>query len=381
MQSVGIFAGIGGIELGFERAGIRTTAVCEIDETAFSVLRRHFPRRRFFRDVGEMGNIPHVDIAAAGFPCQDLSQAGQTQGLNGSSSGLISELFRLLWPTSRRPNWVVLENVPFMLQLHGGKAMQFVTESLSRYGYAWAYRVIDSRAFGVPQRRRRVFLVASLRDDPRAVLFGESHTYTEPRSGKSHGFYWTEGNTGIGWAVEAIPALKAGSTVSIPSPPAVWMPESREIITPDIRDAERLQGLPEDWTRVRAREDRSEKRLRWRLVGNAVTAPIAEWIGRRLQAPGRYIWQMDKELNGRDRWPNAAWGQGKHRFKVEVSEFPTQYERRDLGDFLRFDGKPLSSRAAHGVLTRLRGSSLRVRKTFLGDLDHHAKRMKKLELE
>jgi DNA (cytosine-5)-methyltransferase 1 len=345
------------------------------------VLRRHFPRRRFYRDVEELGCIPRVDIVAAGFPCQDLSQAGQTQGMNGSSSRLVSELFRLLWPTSRRPNWVVLENVPFMLQLHGGKAIRFITEALSRYGYVWAYRVIDSRAFGVPQRRRRVFLVASLRDDPRAVLFADSHTFAEPRSGKSHGFYWTEGNTGIGWAVEAIPALKAGSTVSIPSPPAVWLPGSGEILTPDIRDAERLQGLPENWTRVRAREDRSEKRLRWRLVGNAVTAPIAEWIGRRLKSAGTYKWRLDRELTSRDPWPNAAWGLGKQRFKVDVSEFPVQYECEDLGAFLRFEGRPLSSRAANGVLTRLRSSTLQVRKSFLDDLDRHVRRMKRVESE
>lgn len=245
MRSIGIFAGIGAIELGFERADVEVSLLCELDASAQAVLRRHFPRKRLVGDVKRLERIPRVDILSAGFPCQDLSQAGMTRGLNGSSSGLVSELFRLLWPTATRPNWIVLENVPFMLQLHRGRAMSVITRALERFGYAWAYRVIDSRAFGVPHRRRRVFLVASLNDDPRAVLFGESHNFIEPQAGRSHGFYWTEGNTGIGWAIEAIPALKAGSTVSIPSPPAVWLPGSREIITPPnprCRTAARASG-------------------------------------------------------------------------------------------------------------------------------------------
>jgi DNA (cytosine-5)-methyltransferase 1 len=379
MQSIGIFAGVGAIELGFERAGVEATLLCEVDACAQAVLRRHFPKKRLVGDVKQLTRIPRVDILSAGFPCQDLSQAGRTKGLNGSSSGLVSELFRLLWPTPTRPNWIVLENVPFMLQLHRGHAMSVITNALERYGYAWAYRVIDSRAFGVPQRRRRVFLVASLKEDPRPVLFGESHEFIEPKAGHSHGFYWTEGNTGIGWAVDAIPALKAGSTISIPSPPAVWLPRSQEIITPHIRDAERLQGLPEDWTRARATGDARETRLRWRLVGNAVTVPIAEWLARQIQRPSGYKWRWDERLPSRAEWPPAAWGIGGARFKVDVSEFPVAYQPKHLHSFLRFNKKPLSSRAASGVLARLRNSTLKIRRMFLRDLDRHVRMMQREE--
>lgn len=379
MRSIGIFAGVGAIELGFERAGVEVSLLCEVDASAQAVLRRHFPRKRLVGDVKQLTRIPRVDILSAGFPCQDLSQAGMTKGLNGSSSGLILELFRLLSPAATRPDWIVLENVPFMLRLHRGYAMSVITKALEQYGYAWAYRVIDSRAFGVPQRRRRVFLVASLKDDPRPVILGESHVFVEPAAGRSHGFYWTEGNTGIGWAVEAIPALKAGSTISIPSPPAIWYPQSREIITPHIRDAERLQGLPEDWTRTKVNGDAHEKRLRWRLVGNAITVPIAEWLARRIKRPGDYKWRWDEKLLVGEPWPSAACGFDGKRFKVEVSEFPVAYEGKDLHSFLRFDGKPLSSRAAWGVLTRLRNSTLHIRRMFLRDLDRHVRRMKREE--
>jgi len=110
-----------------------------------------------------------VDLIVAGFPCQDLSQAGRTLGMNGSQSSIVSHVFRLL--RRRAGPWVVLENVPFMLQLGKGHALDYVVGELERLGYMWAYRVIDARAFGIPQRRERVFLVAALHVDPRRVLF------------------------------------------------------------------------------------------------------------------------------------------------------------------------------------------------------------------
>src|SRR5439155_6074663 len=138
-------------------------------------------------------------------------------------------------------------------------------------GYRWAYRVINARAFGVAQRRERVFFVAALERDPRDVLFADN---AEPRpdpqdsSGYACGFYWTEGIRGLGWAVDAIPTLKGGSTVGIPSPPAIRLPIDRIILTPDIRDAERLQGFSADWTLPALEGDTVRKGARWRLVGN-----------------------------------------------------------------------------------------------------------------
>ncbi len=379
MRSIGIFAGVGGIELGFRLAGIDTELLCELNPVARSLLKRHFPKARLAEDVRDLKTIPKADVLTAGFPCQDLSQAGQTRGLNGSSSGLVSELFRLLRPIRTRPRWIVLENVPFMLQLHGGRAMTVITRALERYGYVWAYRVIDSRSFGVPQRRRRVFLVASNDSDPRSVLFRDSYFRQEPKSGTSHGFYWTEGNTGIGWAVDAVPALKAGSKISIPSPPAVWIPDSGEILTPDIRDAERLQGLPVNWTRTRGKESKHDRRVRWGLVGNAVTAPVAEWIAEGIaNGGGRYRWAWEKPMS-RGSWPFFGWGCSGKRFEVYASEFPTDGQYTPLSTFLQFAGTPLSFKATAGVLGRLLESSLKVRKTFIRALQRHVRRMERID--
>ena len=102
----------------------------------------------------------------------------------------------------------------------------------------------------IPQRRRRVYLLASRSENPEEYLFGEDagEPDKEHHAGRACGFYWTEGLRGLGWAVDAVPTLKGGSTIGIPSPPAIWMPDGR-IVTPDIRDAEQLQGFDPDWTK------------------------------------------------------------------------------------------------------------------------------------
>ena len=97
------------------------------------------------------------------------------------------------------------------------------------------------------------------------------------------GFYWTEGLRGLGWAIDAVPTLKGGSTLGIPSPPAIWIQGQRTSPTnPDIRDAERLQGFPSDWTEV-AREN-GGRGARWKLVGNAVSG--RGYLGRRAPVAG-----------------------------------------------------------------------------------------------
>src|SRR5204862_5046434 len=139
-------------------------------------------------------------------------------------------------------------------------------------GWRWAYRVVDTRAFGLPQRRRRVLLLASQESDPRAALFDEQiiPKERELRPESWCGFYWTEGLRGLGWAVDAVPTLKGGSTIGIPSPPAIWVPKTDDIGTPEIRDAERLQGFEADWSLPALEASGLRRSHRWKLVGNAV---------------------------------------------------------------------------------------------------------------
>lgn len=378
LRVVGLFAGIGGIELGLHRAGHKTEFLCEIDEGARAVLGAQFPRAPLVGDVRKVDVLPAADLVCAGFPCQDLSQAGRTAGITGRNSGLVSEVFRLL--ESSDPEWVLLENVPFMLRLDRGRAMRFLTDQLSTRGYLWAYRVVDSRSFGLPQRRKRVVVLASRTRDPRPVLFAdEGERRSDPvESGVGCGFYWTEGIRGLGWAVDAVPTLKGGSTIGIPSPPAIRLPDSQGIVTPDIRDAERLQGFPEDWT-LPAVELGLRKGARWKLVGNAVSVPVAEWLGARLAETGSWI-EVDHRP-ARGAWPDAAWGRDGEVFGVDVSQWPLDDRTRPrLLTFLEHECAPLSERATRGFLSRASQSSLRFAPGFLEDVAAHLERMSSRQL-
>jgi DNA (cytosine-5)-methyltransferase 1 len=286
LRVAGLFAGVGGLEYGLHVAGHATALLCENDPAAAAVLAARFPKAKLHDDVRTL--LPRalparLDVLTAGFPCQDLSQVGRTAGIEGAKSSLVRHVFRLL--RERRVPWVVLENVPFMLHLDRGRAMGHVVDALEDLGYRWAYRVVDAMAFGLPQRRRRVFVVASLAADPGEVLFADD-VAPPPESpwtvAAPVGFYWTEGNRGVGWATAAVPTLKGGSGLGIPSPPAVLLPDGR-LLTPSLAGAERLQGLPAGWTRG---EGGRVDRLRWRMVGNAVNVRVAAWLAWSRRSPG-----------------------------------------------------------------------------------------------
>jgi DNA (cytosine-5)-methyltransferase 1 len=369
-----LFAGIGGIEHGLHLAGFESTLLCEIDTAAQRVLAHHFPDVPIVHDVRELHALPKTEIIAAGFPCQDLSQAGKTAGIRGQHSGLVGEVFRLLSRPDTAPRWLLLENVPFMLQLQQGRAMRFVVEALEELGYAWAYRIVDARSFGIPQRRQRVLLVASRTDDPRAVLLhGNEREPTPPDANKvACGFYWTEGLKGLGWAVDAVPTLKGGSTVGIPSPPAIRLPHDRSIVTPEIRDVERLQGFDADWTLPAVGDDRRRNGPRWQLVGNAVSVPVAKWLGERLRSPMPYDDRNDPPLSKDARWPRAAWGKNGKVHRADFSTWPVKLEYRHLDEFLQYPTMPLSERATGGFLARVRASTtLRFPRGFKMDVITH----------
>ena len=372
-KTVGLFAGIGGFELGLSRAGHETLLFCENDKSATAVLTTRFPGIPIHADVRALRDLPvKTDLVAGGFPCQDLSQAGRTAGIAGSQSGLVGEVFRLL---EKRPSrWVLLENVPFMLQLGKGRALEVILDAFERLGYRWAYRVVDTRAFGLPQRRERVFFLATQDGDPRDVLLCDDAGTPEPidRDGLACGFYWTEGVRGLGWAVNAVPTLKGGSALGIASPPAIWMPDG-SFVKPDIQDAERMQGFDENWTQPA--ESVVRKGYRWKLVGNAVTVDVAEWLGERLAVPGTYRPTSDRPLARGTRWPRAAWNVGEGRFVAPVSAYPYQRRGRALHRFLKHSPEMLSVRGASGFLSRARSGSLRFPPGFLDAVELHLRKM------
>lgn len=370
----GLFAGIGGIERGLALHGGEAELLCEYWDPAHRVLAARFPDVPLVEDVRDLRSLPKVDLVSAGFPCTDLSQAGRMDGINGRASGLVSEVFRLI----RRPRapMLLLENVRNMLVLDGGAAMQYVVDELEALGYRWAYRLVDSRFTGVPQRRQRVIFLASRTLDPRAVLFADDEGEPGPEwfSDETCGFYWTEGVRGLGWARDAVPTLKGGSTIGIPSQPGIWNPSAplgRRIVLPVVEEAEQMQGFPAGWTSP-ADDGPGRKGPRWKLTGNAVTVGVSAWVGRRLRDPGEPI--LDGEpMKAGGRWPTAAFGAKGKIWAVDVSMWPTREPYRHLHEIVDLEeAQPLSARASAGFLSRAERGTLRFVDGFLDDVAEHA---------
>jgi DNA (cytosine-5)-methyltransferase 1 len=262
-----------------------------------------------------------------------------------------------------------------MLVLDGGDAMRYLVSELETLNYRWAYRLVDSRFAGVPQRRQRVIFVASRDLDPRGVLFADDAGHPDPGryTDDCFGFYWTEGLRGLGWARDAVPTLKGGSTIGIPSPPGIWAPRNdpgQRLVVPSVVEAEQLQGFPNDWTEPADRVS-SRRGTRWKLVGNAVTVGVSTWIGRRLANPGEPMLE-GAAIQGGDRWPTAAFGAAGKAWAVDISMWPTHEPYSHLAEVVDLaSATPISARGAAGFLSRAERGSLRFMEGFLSDVADH----------
>jgi len=156
-----LFAGIGGFSLGLERTGgFKTVAMCEIDKKCHRVLQKHWPDVPIYTDVKELtverlqadGNVP--DVIVGGFPCQDVSKAGQGVGIIGKRSGLWAEMFRLIRDV--RPTWAVVENVSALR----GNGLALVLQDFSQIGYSVEWHCIPASALGAPHQRDRIWIIA-----------------------------------------------------------------------------------------------------------------------------------------------------------------------------------------------------------------------------
>jgi len=206
MTFLSLFAGIGGFDLALERAGMRCVGQVEINPVCRSILARHFPEVARHDDVRttiawwHAQPRPAVDLVCAGWPCQDVSQAGRRAGLTGARTGLFFDLARVVGALS--PRWLLLENVPGLLTSNKGQDFQAVLATLDELGYGVSWRVLDARYFGVAQRRRRVLLVGCRGAPcPFEILF-------EPQGGQGNP---PPGRTSTPGAA-ATPAAGAGAT-------------------------------------------------------------------------------------------------------------------------------------------------------------------------
>ncbi|MFS8084250.1 MAG: DNA cytosine methyltransferase [Acidobacteriota bacterium] len=375
MSVTGLFSGIGGFELAFSLAGFEAGLLVELDPPGNAVLRTQFPGVEVRSDVLDLIDIPaDTTILTAGFPCQNLSMAGDKSGITGSKSGIVTRMFELI-ERSLVPT-IVIENVYFMLQLDSGRAMRSLVDEFERLEYRWAYRVLDSMSFGLPQRRRRVYFIASRDIDPRTVLFADDVTnilvQSKPDMTKPLGFYWTEGRSGLGLTTDGIPPLKVGSSLGIPSAPAVLFLDG-EVLMPSLLGCERLQGFPADWTHA-ANPTGGTKDPRWRLLGNAVSVPVAQWVAERIKNPG-IVLELEQVPSAEwQRWPDAAWNVGEGRVGVTATDRPAVVDSLSISELRDGSWTRLSNRALNGFIARASGGGLWMPEGFLDALRKAARK-------
>jgi DNA (cytosine-5)-methyltransferase 1 len=298
-----LFSGIGGFDLGFERAGMRVSWQVEQDPYCRAVLARHFPEAVRFEDVREVGaqNLCPVDLVCGGFPCQDLSPAGKGAGIDGARSGLWAEFARII--CELRPSYVVVENVPALLTGKGKRwnraPVGRVLGDLAEAGYDAEWACLSAREFGAPHLRRRVWIVAYPGWDTEAGAAaergrlarladseGESRrSRFRPRTPEEE---WGRrscdggGTRGVGVAATAdadaagCPEQRRSESAASPDPSielgSWWAAE------PDVGRV--ADGVP-------ARVDRLA------ALGNALLPQIAEWIGRRV-----LLYEQEKKAGG-----------------------------------------------------------------------------------
>ena len=340
MKAVSLFAGVGGFDLALTRNGAEVVASVEINKNSRKVLQKQFPNTTNLEDVKNVTGQQLFDlgfdsngIIVGGFPCQDLSRAGKRAGLAGERSGLFWEMRRIIEETQAK--YFIFENVQGALTSDGGRDLGIILGSLAQIGYGVAYRVLDARYFGVPQRRRRIFIVGVLGDtgksagqilDIKGSLIGgfgkdfeegdetspiirksiESKsrylTFSKVRRAQNKEDYetWTDrnfantlnlfDNAGPTRATELLIrnelfeqiCIECGNDDSLEEHP--FCSECIEIgyeswkfvrrMTP--LEFERLQGFPDNWT------EGMPDSFRYSAMGNAVAVPVVDWIIKRL---------------------------------------------------------------------------------------------------
>lgn len=303
------FAGIGGFDIGFEAAGFSISMQCEIEPFCQSILKKHWPSIPLHQDITkiESHEIPSSDVWVGGFPCQDLSLArmGKRAGLRGNKSGLFYEFARLVG--EGKPRVILLENVAGLLSSHGGKDFGVLLSTLAELGYSVGWRTFNSKYFGVPQSRQRVYIVGCRGDGrgPGEILFESERCQGNTPTSRSNGkelaasFQDIIGDPrGEGPVIQALAyclyATSARHTGTDWSRNYVCYPKIGAIRRLIPSECEGVMAFPKGWTIPSCTDLNSDDldSARYHALGNAVTPPVAEWLALRIR---QYLESRDVE--------------------------------------------------------------------------------------
>lgn len=289
----------------------------EWDKYANSVYKKHFGEcdNRDIRTVNTE-EIPDFDLLCGGFPCQSFSIAGKRGGFNDTRGTMFFEIARIL--KDKRPRYLLLENVKGLLTHDSGKTFATIIGVLADIGYDVQWQVLNSKNFGVPQNRERVFIIGNLRDIPRPKIF--PLTSSNPKTleyiggilseeskmwlddGKVHSRNFPQGSRVYkDSGISATLASQAGGlgaktglydvsrTIRTGGRGSIDEKHSWDIINDGVQirrltpiECERLQSFPDDWTKHGADGTLISDTQRYKMMGNAVTTNVVEAIGEKL---------------------------------------------------------------------------------------------------
>lgn len=288
MKFIDLFSGIGGFHSGLTKAGMECVGWCEQDKYAQQSYRALYPTDKlwFLPDVRALNGseMPYADLWAFGFPCQDVSIAGLKNGMGNTRSGLFNEVMRLLDETKYKPKWLLIENVKNLLSIDNGWGFYRILSKMDKAGYSVAWRVYNTKDFGLPQNRERVFIIGYLGNEcPSEVLYRPNqseqsivqvgniiHTTSfggNPQRGR---IYSTNGLS------PTLTCVKGGGIE-----PKILLQKNPNVIrklTP--REFWRLQGFTdEQFSKVRPIQSNAQL---YKQAGNSVSVPIVYELGRNI---------------------------------------------------------------------------------------------------
>jgi DNA (cytosine-5)-methyltransferase 1 len=283
-----LFSGIGGFDMGFDKAGYDCKWQVEWDADCQQTLQYHWPDVPKFMDIRDVvsDQLSPVDVITHGSPCQDLSVAGKRAGIRGEKSGMFFESVRLIKEmrnatAGQYPRISIWENVKGALTSNEGRDFKSVLDAMEDAGAVsqW-WSVLDAQFFGVPQRRRRLFLVsvfdpAIARRSADSVLLVNSIPRRNEKENGYFTFYTSQGKydrytEGISTTLKT-----AGITCITHStiPPRKLTPI----------EAERLMGYPDNHTLYRADGKTHSDTTRHKMCGNGIAAPVAQWVAEQVR--------------------------------------------------------------------------------------------------
>jgi DNA (cytosine-5)-methyltransferase 1 len=319
LRFIDLFSGIGGFRLGLEKTDhFRHVWSCDNNSYANAVYSFHWQHGNHFAgDVRRVdpGDLPDFDLLCAGFPCPTFSLAGKREGFDDPRGSLFFEISRLA--EAKKPTWLLLENVMGLLSNNRGETFLTILQELGRIGYWVEWQTLNSRYFGVPQNRERVFIVGHLRGSGTREIFpiatenrvsdgqdnGEAEEGSPNPDLQALAIETAFGNSNMrGGRISPIcHALDGGASKAVMEfSNAVDCDgylryghrprdsEGKPMLVPICYrriwkftpiECERLQGFPDDWTKHGVENEELSDSQRYRLLGNAVTVPVIEYLG------------------------------------------------------------------------------------------------------